>query len=136
MKALRYFFTGMVCVGLAGNALSLPYVAWLHVSRRGILAFLFDPSLDLQLFLGVLTLPLFWIMLAITLVGFLGLNYCGPQGTPTTSKEERARTRHAWLDEVLLRAKEAAKAFPPGKLCKHCGVAVLPRTPGVLRVHA
>ncbi len=127
MKALRYLFAGMLFVGLAGNVLVLPYVMWLQVSRRGILAFFFDPMLDLQLALDILMLPLFWIMLAMSLVGFFGLQRMPAmsQKELARSQEELARTRHAWLEEVLPRAKEAAKAFPPGTLCKHCGLPYL-----------
>jgi hypothetical protein len=67
MKALTWFFTGLYIIGYGGNTLLLLYVEWALVMNNWWE--LLNPFFQLKVLYYMVTQPLFWILVGITVLG-------------------------------------------------------------------
>lgn len=67
MKGLQGFFGMIYLLGFIGNGLLFLYVEWFYISKSFLQ--IFNPLLQIQVIVTLLTMPLFWILLVITLLG-------------------------------------------------------------------
>ena len=71
MKALQSLFGLLYGAGFIGNGLLFLYVEWSYM-RQSFLQ-VFNPLLHLQVVLTLVTMPLFWILTAVTVVGYFAM---------------------------------------------------------------
>jgi len=70
MRALKSLFTVLLGAGLVGIVTLFLYVEWMFV--HGSFANFFKPLVQLFVLGSMLILPLFWVLLAILVVGYFG----------------------------------------------------------------
>ncbi|GEM86388.1 hypothetical protein [Meiothermus granaticius] len=73
MQILGGIFGVVWMIGFAGNILLFLYAEWLLI--RESFWNLINPLLQLGAIIQLLTWPLFWIFVAITLIGYFGAQY-------------------------------------------------------------
>lgn len=71
MKVLQGLFGLLYGAGFIGNGLLFLYVEWSYL-RQSFLQFL-NPLLHLQVLLTLVTMPLFWILTAVTVLGYFAM---------------------------------------------------------------
>ena len=71
MKALQGLFGILYGAGFIGNGFLFIYVEWSYI-RKDFLE-LFNPILQLKVLLTLVTMPLFWILTAITVLGYFAM---------------------------------------------------------------
>jgi uncharacterized membrane protein YdbT with pleckstrin-like domain len=71
MKALQGLFGLLYGAGFIGNGLLFLYVEWSYL-RQSFLQ-VFNPVLHLQVVLAMLTMPLFWILTVVTVLGYFAM---------------------------------------------------------------
>lgn len=76
MAVLRFVFGALYAIGYGGNAVLISWNFWRTIADYFPLA-LIDPFNYLYVMWATVTTPLFWVFLAVTIVGWLGLNRLG-----------------------------------------------------------
>ena len=71
MKALQGLFGLLYGAGFIGNGLLFLYVEWGYL-RQNFLQML-NPLLHLQVVVTLVTMPLFWILTAVTFLGYFAI---------------------------------------------------------------
>ena len=69
-KIIKYILVGMYYIGFIVNSILVLYVEWTYL-RQSFFQII-NPFLHLQVIIALLTMPIFWILLAITIVGYFG----------------------------------------------------------------
>jgi len=70
MRALKNLFTVLFGSGLVGIVILFLHVEWMFI--HGSFANFFHPLVQLYVLGSTLILPLFWVLLAILVVGYFG----------------------------------------------------------------
>ena len=70
MKILQGLFGFMWIIGLIGNGILFMYVEWTYI--RQSFFNMINPLIHLQVMITLLTMPLFWILLAMAISGYFG----------------------------------------------------------------
>ncbi len=70
MKALQFLFAALRFVGFAGTGVLFIYIEWTYLRLN--FSDIFNPVTHLIVLWEMLTLPLFWVLLAIGAVGYFG----------------------------------------------------------------
>ena len=68
MRLLQFFFSVLWVIGYVGNGILFLYIEWFYL-RQGWVQ-IFNPFLHVQVLLTLLSTPLFWILLAMAIVGY------------------------------------------------------------------
>jgi len=68
MRLLQFFFAALWVIGYVGNGILFLYVEWIYL-RQGWVQ-IFNPFLHIQVLLTLLSIPLFWFLLAMAIVGY------------------------------------------------------------------
>lgn len=77
MKILQRVFAAIYTMGYVGNGLLFLYTYWMYikaymqVNLGYVLISLINPLFHIQVIITFLTIPLFWILLATTIVGLV-----------------------------------------------------------------
>jgi hypothetical protein len=68
MRLLQFFFATLWVIGYVGNGLLFLYVEWIYLRQSWIQ--IFNPFLQIQVLLTLLSTPLFWLLLAMAILGY------------------------------------------------------------------
>jgi|688.fasta_scaffold294687_2 hypothetical protein len=68
MRLLQFFFATLWVIGYVGNGLLFLYVEWIYLRQSWIQ--IFNPFLQIQVLSTLLSTPLFWLLLAMAVLGY------------------------------------------------------------------
>jgi len=85
MISLKNLFTVLLGAGLAGIVTLFLHVEWMFV--HGSFANFFKPLVQLFVLGSMLILPLFWVLLAILVVGYFGRRVVGKRMDRTVEEK-------------------------------------------------
>lgn len=68
MRLLQFFFVTLWVIGYTGNGILFLYIQWIYL-RQGWIQ-IFNPLLQVQILLTLLSTPLFWIFLLMAILGY------------------------------------------------------------------
>ena len=71
MKALAWLFGLMYGAGFIANGLLFLFVEWSYLRESFIQ--MFNPFLHFQVLVTLITMPLFWLLTAVTVVGYFAM---------------------------------------------------------------
>lgn len=77
MKVLRGLFGLLHIIGYAGNGILFLYIEWCYVRNDWVE--ILNPFLHIKVLITLLTTPLFWIFLVLTVLGLFAAK--GAQGS-------------------------------------------------------
>ena len=93
MRLLQILFGVLWVIGYLGNGILFLYVEWTYLHQSFVQ--IFNPLLHLQVLAILLTTPLFWLFLAMALLGYYTANSIG-------KRLEKSNQRHELKEEQLV----------------------------------
>lgn len=93
MRLLQILFGVLWVVGYLGNGILFLYLEWTYLRHSFVQ--IFNPLLHLQVLGTLLTTPLFWLFLAMALLGYYAANSIG-------KRLEKSNQRHELKEEKLV----------------------------------
>jgi formylglycine-generating enzyme required for sulfatase activity len=105
MRITQGIFAAMFVIGCIGNTLLVAYVTLVAIIGNPLL-YLINPLFYFQVIFTLLTMPIFWILLAIAIVGFFAAQKEEDEYCYSEERGRKAREEAKWRKFTLIPAGE------------------------------